>query len=475
MASGRDIGRSSQAGCSPRLNEPPRKPIEIITQEITVAQSWQSEYRHLFRGHYYDFTAQSAIGSGRTYLVPTPGRHQRPRALQECFISRPLARNEKVILYFEQGEEYTRCLSGMRAFFPFVPSTNLARDIKAILDSLNANFPGASSDIAGLLSGPPAELDSRLRALLGIPQQIRIANNLRIRIFELDPNEGMSPLQTALNDKYATLLADLTIDELSEIFKAQWTEGIKFSRPSSGRYFAVELTKLASGPPAHIVLQNIQFVQSAHVSVQCRAARTQQVKAVHFRIIGKNLADDYATLGQDGFNFAVEWYSAGQRKSVLFQANSMLDLLHGGAARMFSNTRRRGVEFENVALNRSIDADPALGGGQKSFEIRRSQTVYDGWRRSETGSNDGAKAGDGTVVKGKNEWYGSMQYWNGQQNPDAASATGRTFSFSTLGNREIRTHSDNVFPERVDAGNNSNEWNAMRAYLNALGAAATLR
>ena len=284
--------------------------------------------------------------------------------------------------------------------------------------------------------------------MLGIPERIRIANNLRIRIFELDPNEGMSPLQTALDDKYTTLLADLTIRELSEIFDAQWMEGIKFSRPSSGRYFAIELTNLAGGSPANIVLKNVEFVQSAHVFVQCRAARTQQVKAVHFRIIGKNLADDYATLGQDGFNFAVEWFSAGQRKSVLFQANSMLDLLHGGAARMFANTRRRGVEFENVAFDAWIDADPRLGGGQKSFEIHRSQTAYDGWRRSETGSNRlDAKTGDGTVVKGKNEWYGSMPRWNGEQNPDAASASGRIFSFSTLGNREIRTHSDNVFPE----------------------------
>jgi hypothetical protein len=452
------------------LNEPPPKPIEIRAQEVTVDQSWQTEYRHFFKGHYYDFTAQSAIGSDRTYALPATGGTRRPRPLQECFVSRPLAKGQKVILYFEQGEEYTRCLSGMRAFLPFVPVTNLARDIKAILDTLGATLPNVSGDIAGLLSGPPAELDRRLRELLGIPQKVRITNNVRIRIFELDPNEGMSPLQTALNDKYATLLADLTIDELSEIFAAQWTEGIKFSRPSSGRYFAVELTNIASGRPASIVLKNIEFVQSAHVSVQCRAARTQQVKAVHFRIIGKNLADDYAALGQDGFNLAVEWFAAGQRKSVLFQANSMLDLLHGGAARMFANTRRRGVEFENVAFNGSIDADPVLGGGQKSFEIRRGQTAYDGWRRAETGSNRlDHNTGDGTVVKGKNEWYGGMPHWNGEQNPDAASASGRTFSFSTLGNREIRTHSDNVFPERIDAGNNSNEWNAIRSYLNTLG------
>ena len=103
------------------LDEPPPKPIEIASRQITVAQSWQSEYRHFIKGHYYDFTAQSAIGTGRTYTPPATGRRLRPRPLEECFISRPLANGQKVILYFEQGEEYTRCVSGMRGFFPLSP------------------------------------------------------------------------------------------------------------------------------------------------------------------------------------------------------------------------------------------------------------------------------------------------------------------------------------------------------------------
>jgi hypothetical protein len=456
------------------LRVPAEEPLRLDQQESTVSQSWQNEYRLFVKGSYYDFTAQSAIDSGRTYGLQAASGTRRPRRMQECFISQRLKNNQKVILYFEQSEEYSRCLSGMRAFFPFAPATNLTGDIRAIRETLRVG-PSNGADFAALLSGPAEELDGRIHELLGIPAQVRIANSIGVRIFELDPVEGMSPLQTDLDGKYATLLADLSISRLTDIFNAQWTEGIKFSKPSSGRYFAVEITNLSSGPPASVVLKNLEFVQSAHIFVQSRAARVQQVKAVHFRLVGKNLADDYATLGQDGFNFSVEWLSGGQTKAQLFRANSLFDLLHGGSARLYSNSRRRGVEFENVAFNAATDAAPNLGGGHKSYEIRSSQTYSDGWRRAETGSNKfNGTAADGTVVKGKNAWYGAMPHWNGEPNPDTASATGKVFSFSTLGNREIRTHSENVFPERIDPGNNSNEWNAMRAYLNSLGTLGSL-
>ena len=459
-------------GFSGGLNEPAPAPIEFNPRESTVAQSWRTQYRHFVAKRYYDFTAHAAIGTGRTYVFnQTSSKKPRRIALQECFISEPLSQNQKVVLHFEQGEEYTRCISGMRAFFPFIPSENIRSDIKRALAALRSSIPNMPAGVEQILNASPATLDDRMREALGLPEKIRIANKIRIRVFELDPNEGASSFQTDLGDKYAILLADRTIGEISEIIDAQWIQGVKFVRPSTARYFAIEITNLTAGRPAHVVLKSLELVQSAHVSMHSRAARIQQIKSLHFRIIGNNLAEDYAALGGDGFNFTVEQLSAGDRKNILFRANTMLDLLHAGAAHLFANSRRRAKEFENVSFSKDIDTDPALGGGQRSYDIRHNQIATDGWRRSETGS-DRFNAKDvigGAAVTGRMSWYGDLPHWNGEQNPNSTNAIGKSFGFSTLGNREVRTHSDNVYPEQVDQHNNSNEWNAMRGYLNSLG------
>jgi hypothetical protein len=88
------------------------------------------------------------------------------------------------------------------------------------------------------------------------------------------------------------------------------------------------------------------MIRSAHVSVQPRPAKTQQVKAMHYRMIGPELADDFSKLGNEGFNFSIDRVIAGQTKNVLYSAMSLLDLLHTGGARIHSNSRRRAVEFE---------------------------------------------------------------------------------------------------------------------------------
>ena len=250
---------------------------------------------------------------------------------------------------------------------------------------------------------------------------------------------------------------------------ALFLEGVKFVRPSNSRFLAVEPTGLHK-KPGQFVVQRMGLVQSAHVSVHPRAARTQQLKALNFRIVGADLAEDYSFLGKEGFNFSIERLVAGERKSVLFRANSLLDLLHTGAAKIFSNVRRRAVEFEQVSYSQAINNDHNLGAGTTNYDIRQSEVSDKGWRRSESGTN----ANPNTAIRGDGRWYLPMQFWSGQQNPDAVSVKGPIFGFSTLGSRELRTHVDNLFPERVDPPNNSNEWNAIFNYVNLLGTISNL-
>jgi hypothetical protein len=443
---------------------PPPDPLEFNPQEQTLIQSRQIEYRHFARDRYYDFTAHSAIGRGRIYLNIPGSRKDRRTALRECFISRPLRKDERVVLFFEQGEEFARCISGMRAFLPIVPQTNLKDDLKRTGELLKSDPPPSFPlDLTQLPDDTPESLDGYLREQIGLPPNIPLASSVRLRVFEVDPPEGSSVFETLLNDKYALPLADITLDEFSEAVAAQWLQGIRFLRPSTARYFAVELTNLSSGRASHIVLQHAELVQSAHVSVHPRPARTQRIRAVHFRFIGRELADDYAKLGNDGFNFAIERVVAGEQKGVLFRANSLFDLVHAGAVRMYSNSRRRATEFEKVTFNQAIDNDAGLGGGTRGYEIRTNEMSGEGWRRSETGSN---RLED--PLKGKAHWYHDIAHWTGQQNPDAASKVGKIFGFSTLGNREVRSHSNNLYPEQTDAQDNFNEWQAIRSYFNTL-------
>ena len=180
-------------------------------------------------------------------------------------------------------------------------------------------------------------------------------------------------------------------------------------------------------------MKGMKLVQSAHVSVHPRAARSQQVRTLNFRIIGPNLAEDYALLGNEGFNFSIERFVAGERKSVLFRANSLMDLLHTGAAKIFSNARRRAVEFqkseiypayENDFIKYRVPGEFEVDGGIKftpNYEKRYSESRLEGWRRSETGEN----------VEGHEKWIGRS----------------RPGKFESFGTQELRTHSQILFPE----------------------------
>src|SRR5690606_22088904 len=123
--------------------------------------------------------------------------------------------------------------------------------------------------------------------------------------------------------------------------------GIPFRKSSTAKYFALEFTNTGERA-GQVAIHSLQLIRSAHVSVQSRPAKTQQVKVLHYRLIGAELADDFSKLGNEGFNFSIDRVTAGQTKNVLYSALSLLDLLHTGGARIHSNLRRRAVEFEMV-------------------------------------------------------------------------------------------------------------------------------
>ena len=82
-------------------------------------------------------------------------------------------------------------------------------------------------------------------------------------------------------------------------------------------------------------------MQSADVALAPRQSRTQVLHTLNLRLVGPELAQDYSRIGPDVFTLYVEHLVAGERKDVLFSAESLLDLLQSGAARIYSNQRGR--------------------------------------------------------------------------------------------------------------------------------------
>jgi hypothetical protein len=427
---------------------------------------------------YMDFTSTSMFGQQREY--PAAKGH---REVSECFVSDPVQPGGKVILYIQQAEDFDRCIAGLKAFFPFVPEVGLAEDLAALTDQLSAFFPNI--DLT-LLAGVPREnLEVALRAILRLPDGVDFCERIGIRVYELDPLDGVSPLLVPLDSKHATLLADQQIDELSEIGLAMFLEGIKFIRPSHAKYFAIELTNL-DDKKGQIVIKRLALIQSAHVSVHPRASRTQQVKVLNFRIIGANLAEDYAALGNEGFNFSIERFVAGERKSVLFRANSLLDLLHTGAAKIFSNTRRRAVEFEMVENYREIkgkaeqyqikrfDRDDF---SRINFENRETDNNSTSWRSNESGRDITWDLGKGNPNFQRFENFSGTE--TRSRNQQVSSLLDPTFSeILTLRNQlqrlvstmptggllELATASDMIFRNHINTNTYAGIWKPFQRF-----------
>ena len=307
--------------------------------------------------------------AGAGIFQDTSSRRQyvldRGTIIDEHFGSNKLAQNSELYLCVEQAEEQPRCLAGLRISF------------------------------GGNEQGDPLAV--------------------RMRVYELDPPEGVSPLALSEkpdHNKYATLIATLELPKANPNLHQ-----VRFVRPSSSRYFVLVFQALDEG---YLFINSLELVQSVHVSVTPRASRAQIVSAMHFRLIGPDLAEDYARLGSDGFSFSVEHLVAGQTKNVLFSANSLLDLLQIGAARLYSNHRRRMAEHE---ITKTVEMT-----GEKNYA--RQCVRSEGWSRAQTGEDFGP------VIPPS--WYAL-----GDPRPDPTNAPD-DFGFYRREKNESRVHTEHV-------------------------------
>ena len=369
-------------------------------------------------GVYWAYTAHSALGQRRDFgfsyanlnysdeVRALPAMRNK-KTLTECFVSDLLQPNEKVTLYLHQGEEFERCVAGLKALFLLIPND----DKTETFAELFANLRGIGDGMNQLSDEERTFVEDALAFYLTLPPETNFCEEFRLKIYEVDPIEGISLASVDLNSKYATLLSDITVNDFMDVIFSQLLKGIPFRKTSTAKYFALEFTNTGQ-KAGQVAIHSLQMIRSANVSVQPRPAKTQQVKAMHYRIIGPELADDYSKLGNEGFNFSIDRVTAGQTKNVLYSAMSLLDLLHTGGARIQSNVRRRAVEEE---ISKSI------GGVIDNYDNRINNSRITGWRQSETGQG----------VVGKPNWIGDNEPGD----------------FKNLSNSENRTHNEILSPQ----------------------------
>lgn len=345
-------------------------------------------------GIYVLFSAHAALGQRRIInfsynaLHPMIGSNKE-NYFEECYVSDMLQPDENITLFLQQGEEYERCIAGLKALFLLLPDDDETEKFAEMI----ANYNGVGVDDNELSGDERTFIEGLIANLFHLPEEINFCERIGIKVYEIDSLAGMSPASIDLNSKYATLLADIAIDDFSDVIFSQFLKGIPFKRVSSSKYLAIELTNLGE-ESGQIAIHSLQMIRSAHVSVQPRPAKNQRIKAMHYRLIGAELADDFSALGNEGFNFSIDHQVAGQAKDVLYSANSLLDLLHTGGARIHSNVRRRAVEFEMVENFKEtkdndqeyeikkFPEDNFLG---PNFENRETDNHNIAWRSAESG------------------------------------------------------------------------------------------
>jgi hypothetical protein len=339
---------------------------------------------------YFPLSAASIFRQHRRYgvhvLASTPGDN-RIETVEETFISQAVTRGDQVRLFIAQTEEHNRCLSGIRLAFP---------DRKIVPYFTN----GAMA-------------------------------NLDVKVYELDPIEGVSPVDLTRDpatDKYATL-----VYHARGVAAGTPALNCRFIRPTTSRYLAVVFT--SESERGFVALDDLELVQSAHVTVSPRKSRTQRIRALNFRLIGANLAEDYARLGDKGFSFAIERVVAGERKDILFEARSLLDLLQLSGARLYANQR-----YLETTRDVSHETSITLAG---SHDWRRTEAASDGWRRSQSGAGTTWQAAAGGYARKLDDGPGD-------------SATFETFS-----NAETRTRTQHLGGEALTAATALTEFRAL--------------
>jgi len=168
---------------------------------------------------YIEYTAASIFGPRRRFSNVFNHLDS-----SEIFISNPVPTNEKVTIFIQQSEEFERCIAGMKINFVFVPEVNFIEDLKRQIEKLyqRHNLPSPSG--LGNVTRESIEAILRYKQTIWDPQ-VDFCEKIGIRIYELDPVDGVSPLNVELDGKYATLLAEKEIDELSESILMSLLEG----------------------------------------------------------------------------------------------------------------------------------------------------------------------------------------------------------------------------------------------------------
>lgn len=389
-------------------------------------------------GGLHAFSAGSLFGQRRFYPPPNA---------EEFYASNPVLRGDRIVLFLEQAEEFERCIAGLRLTMP--PEMRLRWRPK--LGPRGTTTPDPDD--------PRSRLDGDLELLLRQPRS-------KLSVYELDPPEGASPLLVDLSDRYATRIHDSEIDRAS--LDEQPERTIRFVRPSMARYFALvfdvtgrdgddpepspdrppeavrhpnpqrerepettaqeETRPEEQSPPGQgrsdeptgfgrpaggtrrvVMIKRLEFVQSVHVSVGPRAARDVRIRAAHFRIIGPDLAADYARMPLLEGGLAVERIVARERASVLFEARTLLDLIHSGVGKLHANQRY----WETLGEHTSAKAATPRG-----------------WQRSETGSD------------GPNEVT-----WDGD--PSHAPPQGSRFAAQSSSESRTKTEHVNTFDRMI--------------------------
>ncbi|MEL6768159.1 MAG: hypothetical protein AAFP17_13335 [Pseudomonadota bacterium] len=207
-----------------------------------------------------------------------------------------------------------------------------------------------------------------------IKSAIEPVKSVEARVYELDPIDGVSPLDPAQRpdtEKYSTLIGRATLPTW-----APEATLLRFQRPTRGRFIALQFI-WRDGDPGRLAFDRLDLLQSAHVTLSPRRSRSQIVTALNFRLIGPDLAEDYATIGGARFSMMVDHLVAGETKETLLEASSLHDLARLPGVQVLANHRF-------LETLREVTDEDAVTSGE-SWEQRRSETASTGWRRSRTG------------------------------------------------------------------------------------------
>jgi hypothetical protein len=297
-----------------------------------------------------------------------------------------LRKNDQVRLFIEQAEENNRSIAGLRFRYP------------AVAPDLRKHF--------------------------------------RVEVYEVDPPEGVSPISTDPDWKKSKYLLRLFDGETTIPAGEPWK--LCFVRGSLARYFLVVFTYLDDDTGV-LAIEDLQITQSTRVIVAPRPSRTQTLKTMHFRVMGQELASDYARIGGGDFSLSIEHWVGGQRKDVLLSATSLLDLLRLGSARLYSNHRTWGVETETAFTEKG------------SYSIQDSLGRTDGWQRTEAGDD---LANPFPLPDPSSDSYPMMSL----AQPDSR-------GFTTLGWQETRNHTENIGPGSDNFGPDAQELQKLLAPL----------